>query len=111
MFPMVATVAEFDAAKALAMREVDWLAEHDHPLPTDLKLGAMVEVPSLLWQLDEIADAADFLSVGSNDLMQYLFAVDRDNKRVAEALRPAVAADAAGAEVDRRRRPAQAARR
>ena len=43
----------------------------------------MVEVPSLLWQLAEIAEAADFLSVGSNDLMQYLFAVDRDNRRVA----------------------------
>ena len=43
----------------------------------------MVEVPSLLWQLDEIAAQADFLSVGSNDLMQYLYAVDRDNRRVA----------------------------
>jgi len=43
----------------------------------------MVEVPSLLWQIDEIAGAADFLSVGSNDLMQYLFAADRGNKRVA----------------------------
>ena len=48
----------------------------------------MVEVPSLLWQLEEIADAADFLSVGSNDLMQYLFAADRDNKRVAERFDP-----------------------
>ena len=43
----------------------------------------MVEVPSLLWQIDEIAARADFLSVGSNDLMQYLYAADRDNKRVA----------------------------
>ena len=42
----------------------------------------MVEVPSLLWQLDEISELADFLSVGSNDLTQYLFAADRDNKRV-----------------------------
>jgi phosphotransferase system enzyme I (PtsP) len=48
-----------------------------------VKLGAMVEVPSLLWELDEIAAAADFLSVGSNDLMQYVFAADRANKRVA----------------------------
>ena len=44
----------------------------------------MIEVPSLLWRLDEIAAAADFLSVGSNDLMQYLYAVDRDNRRVAD---------------------------
>ena len=48
----------------------------------------MVEVPSLLWQLDEIAAAADFLSVGSNDLMQYLYAVDRDNRRVANRFDP-----------------------
>ena len=43
----------------------------------------MVEVPALLWQIDEVARCADFLSVGSNDLMQYMFAADRDNKRVA----------------------------
>jgi phosphotransferase system enzyme I (PtsP) len=43
----------------------------------------MVEVPSLLWQLEEIAERADFLSVGSNDLLQYLYAADRDNRRVA----------------------------
>ena len=84
MFPMVATVAEFQKARALAMREIHWLAEHDHPVPTDLKLGVMVEVPSLLWQLEEITAAADFLSVGSNDLMQYVFAADRDNKRVSK---------------------------
>ena len=84
MFPMVATVAEYRKARALAMREVAWLAKHDHAMPTDLKLGVMIEVPSLLFQLPEIAEAADFLSVGSNDLMQYLFAADRDNKRVAK---------------------------
>ena len=91
MFPMVAQAAEFDAAKALVLREVEHLTRHDHPLPTDIRLGAMVEVPALLWQLDEIADRVDFLSVGSNDLMQYLFAADRDNKRVSgrfDALSP-----------------------
>ena len=88
MFPMVAQAAEFDAAKALVAREVDYLTRHDHPLPTDIKLGAMIEVPSLLWQLEEIATRADFLSVGSNDLMQYLFAADRDNKRVSNRFDP-----------------------
>lgn len=83
MFPMVATVAEFDRAKQLVARELAHLERHGYDLPSDLKLGVMVEVPSLLWQLDEIAARADFLSVGSNDLMQYLFAADRDNKRVA----------------------------
>ena len=48
------------------------LRSHGHVPPSSAKLGVMVEVPSLLWQLDEIAAAADFLSVGSNDLMQYL---------------------------------------
>ncbi len=88
MFPMIASTAEFDAAKALVSRELDHMARHGYAPPADLKLGAMVEVPSLLWELDEMAERADFLSVGSNDLMQYLFAVDRDNKRVATRFDP-----------------------
>ncbi len=88
MFPMVAQVAEFEAAKKLVQREIAYLSKHDHPLPTEVQLGVMVEVPSLLWQLDEIAARADFLSVGSNDLMQYLFAADRDNKRVSRRFDP-----------------------
>ncbi|KQO72825.1 peptidase [Methylobacterium sp. Leaf469] len=83
MFPMVATVDEFTRAKAIVEREKAHLRRHGHPLPSDCKLGVMVEVPSLLFQIDEIARAADFLSVGSNDLMQFLFAVDRENRRVA----------------------------
>jgi phosphotransferase system enzyme I (PtsP) len=82
MFPMVATTQEFGQAKEVCERELEFLRRHDYALPTGLKLGVMVEVPSLLWQLDEICAVADFLSVGSNDLTQYLFAVDRDNKRV-----------------------------
>ena len=93
MFPMIATVSEFAAARELAEREVAHLKRHDHRLPSDLKLGVMVEVPALLWQLDEICARADFLSVGTNDLIQYMFAADRDNKRVAgrfDSLSPAV---------------------
>ena len=82
MFPMVAMALEFDGAKALVKREIEHLTRHGHTIPSDVKLGVMVEVPSLLWQLNEIVDRVDFLSVGSNDLMQYLFAADRDNKRV-----------------------------
>jgi phosphotransferase system enzyme I (PtsP) len=82
MFPMVANTAEFSQAKAICHRELEFLRRHDYELPSALELGVMVEVPSLLWQLDEICAAADFLSVGSNDLTQYLFAADRDNKRV-----------------------------
>ncbi len=91
MFPMIADVSEFDAAKQIVDREVSYLARHDHPMPTEIKLGAMVEVPSLLWQLEELAERVDFLSVGSNDLMQYLYAVDRDNKRVSTRFDPLAA--------------------
>jgi phosphotransferase system enzyme I (PtsP) len=82
MFPMVADTSEFVAAREICLREMEFLRRHDYMTPGDLKLGVMVEVPSLLWQLDEICPLVDFLSVGSNDLRQYLFAADRDNKRV-----------------------------
>lgn len=84
MFPMVATVDEFIRAKAIVEREKAHLRRHGHKLPSDCRLGVMVEVPSLLFQIDEIAKVADFLSVGSNDLIQFLFAVDRENRRVAD---------------------------
>jgi len=83
MIPMVSTVAEFLAARALFDREIAFIKRCGREPPRDIKLGAMVEVPSLLWEIEEIAVAADFLSVGSNDLMQYVFAADRVNKRVA----------------------------
>ena len=82
MFPMIATVDEFDACKALVEAEMAHLRRHKHVLPDRLELGVMIEVPSMLWQLDEICARADFLSVGSNDLVQYIYAADRDNKRV-----------------------------
>lgn len=84
MFPMIANVAEFDAAKGMALRELAHLERHGHAPPSEVKLGAMVEVPALLWELDSIAERADFLSVGSNDLVQYMYAADRDNIRVAK---------------------------
>lgn len=83
LFPMVTMVSEFDTAKAIVERELAHLRRHNHGAPTDLKLGVMIEVPSLLWQLDELLERVDFLSVGSNDLVQYLTAADRDNRRVA----------------------------
>jgi phosphotransferase system enzyme I (PtsP) len=83
MIPMVSTVTEFDAARKLFDLEIAFAKRCGHEPPRDIKLGAMVEVPSLVWEIDEMAQAADFLSVGSNDLMQYVFAADRVNKRVA----------------------------
>ena len=88
MFPMVAEVAEFDAAQAIVGRELAHLSRHGYTPPRGLKLGVMIEVPSLLFQLDELMRRVDFVSVGSNDLMQYLYAADRDNKRVSGRFDP-----------------------
>jgi len=88
MAPMVSTVDEFRTARAMFDRELALSVGRGYEPPRTANLGVMVEVPSLLWQLDEIAAAADFLSVGSNDLMQYLYAVDRGNRRVANRFDP-----------------------
>jgi phosphotransferase system enzyme I (PtsP) len=82
MFPMVATVHEFDEAKSLVERELTHLRRHGHKLPESVDIGTMLEVPALLFQLDELLDRVDFLSVGSNDLVQFFYAVDRGNARV-----------------------------
>ncbi len=84
MFPMISAIEEFEQAKGLVEQELNYLTRYRHALPSELKLGIMLEVPSLLWQLDEICAHVDFVSVGSNDLVQYLFAADRDNTRVAD---------------------------
>jgi phosphotransferase system enzyme I (PtsP) len=73
MFPMVATVAEFRAARALLLAE----ARRVRPAPERLDIGTMLEVPALMWQLNELLSEVDFVSVGSNDLLQFLFAADR----------------------------------
>lgn len=88
MFPMVATVDEFDRAKVIVEREINHLERYGHDLPNSIKLGVMVEVPSLLFEIDEISQRADFLSVGSNDLMQFLFAADRENPMMAARFDP-----------------------
>jgi phosphotransferase system enzyme I (PtsP) len=93
MFPMVSAVEEFDEARKLVERELTHLRRHGHRLPDQVQVGAMVEVPALLFALDEVLQRADFLSVGSNDLVQFLFAADRGNARVAgrfDALSPPV---------------------
>ncbi|GIK79823.1 MAG: phosphoenolpyruvate--protein phosphotransferase [Pseudorhodoplanes sp.] len=88
MFPMVAVVDEFDQGKVMVENELTHLRRHGHGLPERVEVGAMVEVPSLLFQLDELLPRVDFLSVGSNDLVQFLYAIDRGNTRVAERFDP-----------------------
>ena len=72
-FPMVATVAEFRAARALLRAE----AARVRPAPARLSVGTMLEIPALMWQLDPLLAEVDFISVGTNDLLQFLFAADR----------------------------------
>ena len=71
MFPMVATVAEFRAAKALLLAE----ANRVRPAPGRLRVGSMLEVPALMWQLPALLNEVDFISIGSNDLLQFSFAL------------------------------------
>ena len=79
MFPMVATVAEFRAARAILQAE----ANRVRPGPTTLKIGTMLEIPALMWQLPSLLRETDFISVGTNDLMQFLFAADRGTPALA----------------------------
>jgi phosphotransferase system, enzyme I, PtsP len=88
MFPMIAAVTEFDQAKELVERELTHLRRHGHKLPDAVEVGSMVEVPSLLYQLDELLERVDFLSVGTNDLVQFLYAIDRGNPRVSGRFDP-----------------------
>ena len=83
MFPMVATIDEFERARAIVQREQAFMQRIGRPMPHSVQLGVMVEVPSLLFKLDALAQVVDFMSVGSNDLLQFLFAADRDHPQMA----------------------------
>jgi len=92
MFPMVTEISEFERAQQWVTSEQEHLRRHGHPTAEKVELGAMLEVPSLLWQLDELFQKVDFLSIGSNDLFQFLMASDRGSTRLAgrfDALSPA----------------------
>ncbi|MFP6771502.1 MAG: phosphoenolpyruvate--protein phosphotransferase [Alphaproteobacteria bacterium] len=83
MFPMIAEVSEFKAARKLLDREVERQTRMGEKTPSTLRVGTMLEVPSLAWQLPALLPLVDFVSIGSNDLMQFLFAADRGNPRLA----------------------------
>ncbi len=84
MFPLVATVDEFRQARALVDVELAWAARRGRPAPAQVRVGAMIEAPALVWHLDALLPMTDFVSVGTNDLMQYLFAADRQNPKVSD---------------------------
>jgi len=88
MFPLIASVDEFRAARAYVDQEVAWAQRRGRPPPSRLDVGAMIEAPALIWHLDALLPMTDFVSVGTNDLIQYLFAADRGNPRVADRYDP-----------------------
>ncbi|HEV2301571.1 MAG TPA: phosphoenolpyruvate--protein phosphotransferase [Stellaceae bacterium] len=83
-FPMIAAVAELERARAILDMELERAAAEGRTPPRSVKIGVMLEVPSLLWQLEALCARIDFLSLGTNDLAQFLFACDRGNPRLAE---------------------------
>jgi phosphotransferase system enzyme I (PtsP) len=84
MFPMVATVEEYLRARALLDEELTRAEDLKEAMPERVKVGAMLEVPSLMWQMPQLLARVDFLSVGSNDLLQFLFAWDRGSPRLSD---------------------------
>ncbi|PEQ12775.1 phosphoenolpyruvate--protein phosphotransferase [Novosphingobium sp. PC22D] len=83
MFPMVCEPWEFDAAKAVFDGQLAFLRQKKKMVPETIRYGAMLEVPALAEQLDAMASRISFLSIGTNDLTQFLFAADRSNPKLA----------------------------
>lgn len=88
MLPMVTELDEVRRTRELIDRELAHIRRHGRKEPSKLEVGVMVEVPALLFQLDALARHADFISVGSNDLLQFMTASDRGNTRVASRFDP-----------------------
>jgi phosphotransferase system, enzyme I, PtsP len=84
MFPMISEPWEYDAAREIVEQQRSWLAERRKLLPTKVSYGAMLEVPALAETLDILLPKIDFLSIGTNDLTQFLFAADRAHPKLAE---------------------------
>lgn len=84
MFPMVSEPWEYEEARKLFEEQVEWLHKTKRPLPSRILYGAMLEVPSLAEMLDQLLPRVNFISIGTNDLTQFLFAADRADPRLAE---------------------------
>jgi phosphotransferase system enzyme I (PtsP) len=83
MFPMVSEPWEYEEARALFEEQIEWSRKNHRKLPSKVEFGAMLEVPSLAEMLDQLLPRVDFLSIGTNDLTQFLFAADRSDPRLA----------------------------
>jgi phosphotransferase system enzyme I (PtsP) len=84
MFPMISEPWEYEEARALFEEQLGWAKRSKRGLPKRIEFGAMLEVPSLSEMLDQLLPRIDFLSIGTNDLTQFLFAADRADPRLAE---------------------------
>jgi len=84
MFPMISEPWEYEEARALFEEQVEWARGAHRKLPSRIEFGAMLEVPSLAEMLDQLLPRVDFISVGTNDLTQFLFAADRSDPRLAQ---------------------------
>lgn len=84
MFPLISEPWELEAARKLFEEQRELLAAQKHKLPSQIKYGAMLEVPALAEVLDQLLPMLDFLSIGTNDLTQFLFAADRAHPKLAE---------------------------
>jgi phosphotransferase system enzyme I (PtsP) len=84
MFPMISEPWEYEEARKLFEEQVDWARKGHRKVPKRIEFGAMLEVPALAEMLDQLLPRVDFLSIGTNDLTQFLFAADRSDPRLAQ---------------------------
>jgi phosphotransferase system enzyme I (PtsP) len=84
MFPFITQVYELDETRKLLNMEVERARQEGFPTPKKIRVGTMIEVPAILWQLPALLKRVDFISIGSNDLLQFLFACDRGSQRISD---------------------------
>jgi phosphotransferase system enzyme I (PtsP) len=84
MFPMVSEPWEYEEARALFEEQIEWSRKAHRKLPSRIEFGAMIEVPSIAEMIDQLLPRVDFISIGTNDLTQFLFAADRSDPRLAQ---------------------------